>query len=98
MEYKGEFMEKQMQEFCDFVKNLLAKEVGHGLDIEDGRKYVKLVSNRNGSRSVWCFVDKATGSIFKPASWKAPAKHARGNILVPESYSDYQWTGPHYLR
>jgi hypothetical protein len=33
---------------------------------------------RNGS--IVCFIDKATGDILKPASYKVPAKHARGNI------------------
>jgi hypothetical protein len=32
-------------------------------------------------RSVYCFVDKTNGNILKSASWKAPAKHARGNIF-----------------
>ena len=27
--------------------------------------------------SVHCFVDKETGDVYKPASWKAPAKHIR---------------------
>jgi hypothetical protein len=28
-----------------------------------------------------CFVDYATGDVLLPASWSAPAKHARGNIF-----------------
>lgn len=91
-------METELNDFCLFVKELLNREVGYSLDIENGRKYVKLVSNRNGSRSVWCFVNKETGDILKAASWNAPAKHARGNIKQPASYANYAWTGPHYLR
>ena len=48
-----------------------------------GRKYARLVlSSTNGgtSRSVHCFVDMTNGDVLKSASWKAPAKHARGNI------------------
>ena len=47
-----------------------------------GRRYAKLVrSNQSGSdRSVHCFVDLTNGDVLKAASWKAPAKHARGNI------------------
>ncbi len=41
-----------------------------------GRKYVKIVQENR----VVAFVDMNTGDIFKPAGWKAPAKHARGNI------------------
>ena len=29
------------------------------------------------SGSVHCFIDKQTGEVYKPASWKAPAKHVR---------------------
>ena len=32
-------------------------------------------------RSAFAFVDKKTGDVLKPASWSAPAKHARGNIF-----------------
>ena len=50
--------------------------------ITRGRRYVKLVkSDFSESRSVYCFVDQTNGNVLKAASWKAPAKHARGNIL-----------------
>ena len=51
-----------------------------------GKKYYKIVSrefdtfrDRNEYRdgSVHAFVDKETGDVYKPASWKAPAKHIR---------------------
>lgn len=90
-------MDQNFQEFCEFVKGLLGT-VGYTLEVETGRKYVKLVSNRSGSRSVWCFVEKETGDILKAASWKAPAKHSRGNVKDKTSYSSYPWTGPHYLK
>lgn len=41
-----------------------------------GRKFAKLTCDT----SVVAFVNKETGQIFKPASWKAPAKGARGSI------------------
>lgn len=52
------------------------------LSVEEGKRYVRIVrTDANGSsRSVHCFVDKTNGDILKAASWKAPAKHARGNI------------------
>lgn len=34
-----------------------------------------------GSRSVVAFVDLRNGDVLKPAGWKGPAKHARGNVL-----------------
>jgi hypothetical protein len=52
-----------------------------------GRKYTRIVAARAGdkhSTRVHCFVEIATGSIMKAAGWKAPAKHARGNINDPD--------------
>ncbi len=50
-----------------------------------GRKYAKVQVQRRGDRfstSVVCFIDKATGDIWKAASWKAPALNfTRGNVL-----------------
>jgi len=51
-----------------------------------GRKYVKLIAERGdngGGRYVYAFVEKETGDIYKPATWKAPAAIPRGNIYSP---------------
>ena len=48
---------------------------------------------RGGGGSVYCFIDKLTGDIFKPAGWRAPAKGARGSVLIPESYTRSDWSG-----
>ena len=53
--------------------------------IESGRKYHKLIMDAKGHRSVHCFIDKKTGEVFKSASWKAPAKGVRYNLLSIES-------------
>jgi len=54
--------------------------------IESGRKYHKLIMETGGgSRSVHAFVDKKTGDVFKPASFKSPAKNVRYNLLRIES-------------
>ena len=90
-------MNQDFDKFCEFVTALLGT-VDHTLEIRQGRKYAKLVSRSRGSGSVWAFVDKETGDILKPATFNAPAKHARGNIKDSETYKNYQWTGPHYLR
>jgi hypothetical protein len=61
----------------------------------DGQRYMKVI---RGS-GVHCFVDKTTGDVLKPANWKAPAKHARGNIF--DVKNGLGWMGPHgpaYLR
>jgi hypothetical protein len=52
------------------------------LSFTQGPKRIKIVAtNESGHQSVWAFIDKATGDVLKPASWKAPAKGARGNIF-----------------
>jgi hypothetical protein len=57
--------------------------------IAGGRKYVKIATASYNAKtgekerggSVHCFVEKETGDIYKPASWKAPEKNfTRGNI------------------
>ena len=54
--------------------------------IESGRKYHKLfMETGGGSCSVHAFVDKKTGDVYKPASFKAPAKIVRYNLLRIES-------------
>jgi hypothetical protein len=58
------------------------------LTTEAGSKFVRVVSSRLGNgRSVWCFVEKATGDILKAEGWKKPSKIKRGyNIFKPETY------------
>jgi hypothetical protein len=65
--------------------------------IESGRKYHKIVmevpnENRAPSRSVHAFVDKKTGEVYKPASFKGPAKHVRFNLCI---ISDREWLLEH---
>jgi hypothetical protein len=31
--------------------------------------------------SAWAFIDLTNGDILKPATWRAPAKHSRGNVF-----------------
>ena len=54
-----------------------------------GKKYYKVVSeefdtfqDRNEWRdgSVHAFIDRQTGEVYKPASWKGPAKHVRYDL------------------
>jgi len=55
------------------------------IKVYQGGKYYK-VAKKDGSQnneSVWFFVSKEDGNIWKAASWKAPAKNfPRGNILT----------------
>ena len=71
--------------------------------IESGRKYHKIVMDANGSKSVHAFVDKKTGEVYKPASFKAPAKIVRYNLLSIESrekcFERADWAGGYlYVR
>ena len=53
----------------------------------EGKKYFKVVREEYNEKTgywkdttVHAFVDRKTGDVFKPASWKAPAKHVRFNL------------------
>ncbi len=49
-------------------------------EMHEGKKFVKIVEvGQGGFRCVHCFVD-FEGNIYKPACFKRPAKHIRGNI------------------
>jgi hypothetical protein len=73
-----------------FARNEFTFAVPH-IEIGGGRKYIKLIrtesdpatGEKRGQTFVHSFVEVATGNILKAATFKAPAKHARGNI-----YSD----------
>ena len=57
--------------------------------IVTGRKYHKIVQTcTDGSQSVHAFVDKNTGELYKPASWKAPAKDVRFDLRI---ISEREW-------
>ena len=50
------------------------------LSVKTGRKYSKIALSTGG---IYCFVENDSGDIYKASSWKAPAKHVRGNINDP---------------
>ena len=71
------------------------------LTIKKGRRYEKIVSTdtlERPSTRVWAFIDKTNGDVLMSASWRAPAKHARGNLMDEfDGLQFIQWTGPMYL-
>jgi hypothetical protein len=79
------------------------------LEIEEGNKFIKVVKVGH-QRIVYAFVAKNSfttktfgtvnaGDIYKPATYKAPAKHARGSILdATNGMSRMNSYGPEYLR
>ena len=83
-----EYAQQQLDEIENGTANLMKFE------IREGKKYYKIVQvefdtfqDRYEYRdsSVHSFVDKNTGDVYKPASWKAPhTKHVRFTFQKPE--------------
>jgi len=84
------------------IRLKMIDEFNNNLSVRNGRKFDKVVSNG----SVWGFVAKTNGvlkgipyfvgDVFKPAGWRAPAKHVRGSIFSNET-NWFSWTGPNYI-
>ena len=88
----------------DFKRANNRKTDGYKFYIESGRKYHKIIMETGaGSRSVHAFVDKKTGEVYKAASFKAPAKIVRYNLLNiasrEECFEKADWAGSYlYIR
>ena len=87
-------------------------------DYQVGKKYIKVFNlqyseandyyNRPAgyrAGSVTAFIDKQTGEVYKPASWKAPAKHVRFDMRIIKEREflhnpkNVDWAGGHlYMR
>lgn len=70
------------------------------LSIERGPRYIRVVKGAvsgTSGRSVYVFIDTKNGDILKSASWKAPAKHARGNIFDANPLGAVTVYGGRYL-
>ena len=69
--------------------------------INKGRRYDKIVKEETlryrTSTSVYGFIDKTNGNILKAATWKAPAKHPRGNIYEDDRMQFMGPYGPYYM-
>lgn len=86
---------KYHQQKIDEIKNT-------GVNVEffykEGKKYLKIIMlDAGGQKSVHAFVDKNTGDIYKPASWRAPAKHLRYCLMNDDHrewlYANADWAG-----
>ena len=87
-------------------------------DYQVGKKYIKVFNlqyseasdyyNRPAgyrAGSVTAFIDKNTGEVYKPASWKSPAKHVRFDMRIIKDReflhnpANTDWAGGHlYMR
>ena len=77
-------------------------EYENGLEVKEGSRYYKIISDSNGQRTVAGFIVKAghpkfkEGDLLMAASWAAPARNfARGNVFDEESFKtgSVHWTG-----
>ena len=109
--YKS-YYEEQLQKIEDGTENL------YKWDYKVGKKFIKVFNlqyeeaneyyNRKGgyrAGSVTAFIDKNTGEVYKPASWKAPAKHVRYDLRIIRERDfllnpkNCDWAGGHlYMR
>ena len=85
-------VEKRVEQFANKLEEKILKNINNDpgytyrveIEIKPGKKFYKIVeghtfrdSRENPSMSVYAFIDKETGDIYKPASWAAPAKRRR---------------------
>ena len=106
------YYEERLAEIEDGTANL------YKFDYQVGKKYIKVFNlqyseacdyyNRPAgyrAGSVTAFIDKQTGEVYKPASWKAPAKHVRYDLRLIKDREflhnpkNVDWAGGHlYMR
>ena len=68
-----------------------------------GRKYHKVMQCVNGeTESVHAFIDRKSGEVYKAASYKAPAKGVRFNLLIIQErefvLENCDWAGIYLYR
>ena len=95
----SEYSQRQLEDVKNGTANLMR------FVIRTGKKYYKIIQqdfdtfrDRNEYRdgSVHAFVDKNTGEVYKPASWKSPAKHVRYDLRLIKDRNnlhDFRFTG-----
>ena len=106
------YYEERLTEIENGTANL------YKFDYQVGKKYIKVFfleyqeaseyyNRPAGYRagSVTAFIDKQTGEVYKPASWKAPAKHVRFDLRLIKDREflhnpkNVDWAGGHlYMR
>lgn len=72
--------ERYKSVYCARFPHLI--ECDAHMAVGGGRKYAKVFNYEYGKkRSIFAFVCKETGNIYKPAGYNAPAKGMRGNVM-----------------
>ncbi len=97
--YTSDYSKQQLENIKNGTANL-AK-----FRMESGRKYWKIIQqdydtyrdiNEYRDGGVHSFVNKKTGEVYKPASWKSPAKYVRFDLRLitdREKLHDSRFTG-----
>jgi hypothetical protein len=88
------------EHFPNLSKEVLVAHFGtRYVRIDKISKEIDSTTGRPVRCFAWAFIDRTCGDVLKPATYKAPAKHARGNLFDTSggmaSMSNY---GPAYLR
>ena len=86
--YKSYYQE-QLEKIEDGTANLYKFDYKTGkkfhkvffLEYQDANEYYNRPAGYRAG-SVHAFIDKQTGEVYKPASWKAPAKHVRFDLRL----------------
>ena len=78
----------------------MERDFCEGLEVTEGSRYWKIISDKRNSRSVCGFIVKSgdkkfrEGDMLKAAGWAAPARNfARGNVLDGSGVANVRWTG-----
>jgi hypothetical protein len=95
------FIEKVNAERKDYYVKVDMPNQWKELTVEIGNKFIRLWDGT----MCWGFISRVDdvlkgapikkGDLLKPATWKAPAKHARGNII--DGSARFGVYGPEYL-
>ena len=92
------------ERLCEYLQKDYDRRYPSGdngkFNVKNGRKYFKVIHNDS---SVHAFIDKITGDVYKPASWRGPAPIVRFNLLDESSYEQClacaDWAGGYlYVR
>ena len=103
--YHQQCMDRGMDSIPYHVEqlNIIANEgIPYRFYVKKGRKYHKVIMQDGTHRSVHCFVDMKTGDVYKSASFNAPAKGVRFNLLDEAQrewvYDNADWSGGYLYR
>lgn len=89
-----EFLNLVTDRYTKYMINMGYEAQMESVTMTKGNRYYKVIIGG----SVHSFIDAKTSDIFKPAGWKAPAKHARGNVLSERHGEEAFGSGGYFIR